>query len=195
MFGAVHDCSSQSCASGSSQCCPISASACDAGEQYIMNPASEPGMTRFSPCTIGNICSQIGSGQVDASCLVDSLNGNSSRGTGQCGNGIVEAGEACDCGHGSCNEQDTRCCDSVTCQWRGGSECGNPNTGQGTGQGRGNNQSGQSYNNSSSWIDDHLPLVIGVAAGIGGGLLLLAFGFIICSCRRSRQPVVDVGTN
>lgn len=148
-------------------------------------------MTRFSPCTIGNVCSRMGSGQVDTRCLVGS------RGTGtngQCGNGIVESGEACDCGNGSCSEQDTQCCDSVTCQWRGGDGCDRSGTGGtgGTGTGRGTDQgsngSGPSNRDSlSSWIDDHLTLVIGLAAGIGGALLLLVLGCIICSCRRGRQ--------
>jgi hypothetical protein len=31
-----------------------------------------------------------------------------------------------------------------------------------------------------------LTLVIGLAAGIGGALLLLVLGCIICSCRRGR---------
>ncbi|CAG8900744.1 unnamed protein product [Penicillium egyptiacum] len=188
-FGAVHDCNSQSCGteSSSSQCCPMSSNTCDAGEQYIMNPVSGPGMTRFSPCTIGNVCSRMGSGRVDARCLVDSRNGNNTGRDGQCGNGIIEAGEACDCGNGSCDEQDTRCCDSVTCQWRGGDECSRSETGQRTGQGRENNGISQPDRDSLSWIDDHLPLVIGLAAGIGGALLLLVFGCIICSCRRDRQ--------
>ncbi|CAG7944610.1 unnamed protein product [Penicillium nalgiovense] len=187
-FGAVHDCNSQSCGteSSSSQCCPMSSNTCDAGEQYIMNPVSGPGMTRFSPCTIGNVCSWIGSGQVDARCLVESRNGNSTGRVGRCGNGILETGEACDCGNGSCDEQDTGCCDSVTCQWRGGDGCSRSETGTGTGQGRGINGNSRSDSDSVAWIHDHLPLVIGLSAGIGGGLLLLVFGCIICSCRRDR---------
>lgn len=189
-FGAVHDCNSDSCGTGSSQCCPMSANTCDAGGQYIMNPVSGRGMTRFSPCTIGNVCSRMGSGQVDARCLVDSRNGNSTGTGGQCGNGIVESGEACDCGDGSCDEQDTQCCDSVTCQWKGGSECDSSDTGIGTGGGTdqgGNSSNGRSSRDSfSSWIDDHLTLVIGLAAGIGGSLLLLVLGCVICSCRRGR---------
>lgn len=191
-FGAVHDCYSGTCGSGSSQCCPLSSDTCDADGQYIMNPVSMPGMTRFSPCTIGNVCSQMGTGQVDSSCLA-SRNGNSTE-SGQCGNGIVETGEACDCGDGACNEQDTRCCDSVTCQWSQGDGCSRSRTGGGTGGGTGwgtggnGNGNGQSNGQSiSSWVDDHLSLVIGLAAGIGGALLLLVFGCLISSCRRRRQ--------
>lgn len=191
-FGAVHDCNSESCGieSSSSRCCPMSSNTCDAGEQYIMNPVSRSGMTRFSPCTIGNVCSRIGSGQVDARCLVESRNGNGTGRVGECGNGILETGEACDCGNGSCDEQDTRCCDSVTCQWRGGDGCSRSDTGTGTGQGRGSNGNSRSDGDPAAWIHDHLPLVIGLAAGIGGSLLLLVFGCIICSCRRGRPTKV-----
>lgn len=156
-----------------------------------MNPVSGPGITRFSPCTIGNVCSRMGSGQVDARCLVDS-NGNNGT-TGQCGNGIVESGEACDCGNGACDEQETRCCDSVTCQWRGGNECRSDTRG-GTDSGRGSTPgSGQSNGDSlSSWVDDHLQLVTGLAAGIGGALLLLVLGCIICSCRRRSSPKIPI---
>lgn len=187
-FGAVHDCYSGTCGSGASQCCPLSSNTCDADGQYIMNPVSLPGMTRFSPCTIGNVCSQMGTGQVDSRCLVDSRNGNST-GNGQCGNGIVEVGEACDCGDGSCDEQDTRCCDSVTCQWMQGDGCSRSRTGGGGGSdpGTGSNDNGNGQS-ISSWVDEHLSLVIGLAAGIGGALVLLVFGCIISSCRRGRQP-------
>lgn len=184
-FGAIHDCTSSSCGSDSTQCCPLSSDTCDADGQYLMDPVSRPGMTRFSPCTIGNVCSRLGSGQVDGGCLVDSRTGNTTASSEQCGNGIVEDGEACDCGNGACTEQETRCCDSVTCQLRTGDECDQTNdlNPESTGD-NGNTQQG-------NWVQDHLPLVIGLSAGIGGTLLLLIFGCLICSCRRSRrEPVV-----
>ncbi|CAG7962657.1 unnamed protein product [Penicillium salamii] len=195
-FGAVHDCDSTACGgSGRSQCCPMSSSSCDADGQYIMNPVSGRGMTRFSPCTIGNVCSRMGSGQVDSQCLVGS-DGNSTGTSGQCGNGIVEAGEACDCGDGACDERETQCCDSLTCQWKGGSDCrsdtrggndgGRGTTGTGTGSGSSNGDS------LSSWVNDHLTLVIGLAAGIGGALLLLVLGCIICSCRRPKSAKIPI---
>ncbi|KAJ5038462.1 uncharacterized protein L3040_007320 [Drepanopeziza brunnea f. sp. 'multigermtubi'] len=63
IFGAVHDCNAGQCELSESlqQCCPVSASGCDAGAQYLMNPSSSRSMTDFSPCTIGNICSGLGS--------------------------------------------------------------------------------------------------------------------------------------
>ncbi|KAF7587721.1 ADAM metallopeptidase domain [Aspergillus hancockii] len=59
-FGAVHDCDSSGCGSRS-QCCPLSPSTCDADAQYIMNPFSMSSQTEFSPCTVGNVCSLLGS--------------------------------------------------------------------------------------------------------------------------------------
>ena len=98
-FGAVHDCDSSACADqsfvDSGQCCPVSASGCDAQAQYLMNPYSSPGVTSFSPCSIGNICSALGRNSVQSNCLTDNkgvtvITGN------QCGNGIVEEGEDCE---------------------------------------------------------------------------------------------------
>lgn len=156
-------------------------------------------MTRFSPCTIGNVCSRLGSGRVDGRCLVDSRTGNTTGSNEQCGNGIVEAGEACDCGNGACDEQETQCCDSVTCQWRGGDGCDQTNDGNSGNTGPTGNTGQGTWGNDrpngdvSSWVQDHLSLVIGLAAGIGGALLLLIFGCLICSCRRGRrEQVVNV---
>lgn len=160
-----------------------------------MNPVSGAGMTRFSPCTIGNVCSRLGSGQVDGRCLVDSRTGNSTGTNEQCGNGIVESGEACDCGNGACSEQETQCCDSVTCQLRTGDGCDLTNDGNTENNGNTDNtgSNGQSGNDVSSWVQNHLSLVIGLSAGIGGALLLLIFACLICSCRRGRrEPVVNV---
>ncbi|KAE9363800.1 zincin [Stipitochalara longipes BDJ] len=113
-FGAVHDCDSTGCQSGA--CCPISTSSCDAGGQYIMSPSSSRSLTDFSPCSIGNICSALGRNTVRSGCL--SANRNVTTITGsQCGNGIVEAGEDCDCGgEQSCGNNP--CCDPTTCRYR-----------------------------------------------------------------------------
>lgn len=166
-----------------------------------MSPVSESGITRFSPCTIGNVCSRLGSGQVDGRCLVDSYTGNTTGTNEQCGNGIVETGETCDCGNGACSEQESRCCDSVTCQLRSGDGCDQTNNGgSGNTANTDNNGNtggrisgnGQPSNDVSSWVQNHLPLVIGLSAGIGGALLLLILGCLIFSCRRSRRrPVVN----
>ncbi|KAK0747709.1 Metallo-peptidase family M12-domain-containing protein [Apiosordaria backusii] len=123
-FGAVHDCMDQTCARGDatqSQCCPLSRQSCDARGNFIMNPSTGSGITQFSPCSVGNICSFLGRSSQRASCLT------SNRGlitiTGQqCGNGIVEAGEDCDCG-GEQGCQGNPCCDPKTCKFTTGSQC------------------------------------------------------------------------
>ncbi|KAF4444280.1 hypothetical protein F53441_11188 [Fusarium austroafricanum] len=124
-FGASHDCTSGDCGtsgfSRSDDCCPRSETTCDARNQYLMNPQSSPGLEEFSPCTIGTICTGIGEEHIDTSCLVsedDVPDVNDS----QCGNGIVEPGESCDCGgEGGC--PDDSCCNPSTCQLRSGAEC------------------------------------------------------------------------
>ncbi|KAM5349889.1 hypothetical protein ACJ41O_006394 [Fusarium nematophilum] len=119
-FGANHDCTSSTCSGNNAQdCCPLSESTCDANGQYLMNPSSDRQLRDFSPCTIGAICTAIGRDLIDTSCLVsedDPVINDS-----QCGNGIVEPGEACDCGGDQCPEDS--CCNPSTCQLRSGAEC------------------------------------------------------------------------
>ena len=119
LFGAVHDCDANVCSSGG-QCCQLSSSTCDADGQYLMNPFSTTSQTEFSPCTIGNICSMIGSGDVETSCLMDNDNVPTIT-AGECGNGIVEEGEDCDCGED--DETCSDCCDGSTCRFREGAVC------------------------------------------------------------------------
>lgn len=183
MFGAVHDCTADTCLSDTSQCCPLSSNTCDAGGQYIMNSVSEQSMTRFSPCTIETVCSRLGSGQVDSGCLVELQTGNTQR----CGNGIVESGESCDCGNGDCSEQESRCCDPITCQYREVDGC---NRRSNTGDNGYNNGSGSPGNDSPSWTQRHLPVIIGASSAVGGALLLLLFGCLLYSCRRVRGTKV-----
>ncbi|KAG5982923.1 hypothetical protein E4U55_001123 [Claviceps digitariae] len=125
-FGAVHDCVAQTCpvSSGSSQaCCPLSRTQCDAGGRYIMNPSTGQGITSFSPCSIGNICSGFKSNMVKNNCLMDNRNVQTDVDIGSiCGNGIVESGEDCDCG-GEAGCKDNKCCDAKTCKFTTNSVC------------------------------------------------------------------------
>jgi hypothetical protein len=124
-FGAVHDCDSTTCTDGttveSQQCCPLSATTCDAGGQFIMNPSTGTNIQKFSPCTVGNICSAIGRNSVNTSCLAANKDVSTITGS-QCGNGIVETGEECDCG-GVSGCGTNPCCNPSTCQFTTNSVC------------------------------------------------------------------------
>ncbi|ORY56053.1 ADAM family of metalloprotease-like protein ADM-B [Pseudomassariella vexata] len=123
-FGAVHDCTSSTCSDGTAsvqKCCPVSASSCDAQGAYIMNPSTGSGITNFSPCSIGNICSAMDRNSIKTQCLTNNRDVVTITGQ-QCGNGIVEAGEDCDCGGESgCN--DNACCNPTTCKFQSGAVC------------------------------------------------------------------------
>jgi hypothetical protein len=127
-FGAVHDCMSTTCSDGTStkqQCCPLSAGTCDAGQKYIMNPSTGQGISNFSPCSIGNICSAMGRNSVKTTCF--SSNKAVPLITGaQCGNGIVEEGEDCDCG-GTASCGNNACCNPTTCKFINGAVCDDSN--------------------------------------------------------------------
>ena len=130
-FGAVHDCDSQTCADAntvnSNQCCPLSQSTCDANAQYIMNPYASDGVNHFSPCTVGNICSGLGRNSVQSTCLSDNKGVTTITGQ-QCGNGIVEEGEDCDCG-GEEGCAGNSCCNPTTCKFNTGAVCDPSNEG------------------------------------------------------------------
>jgi hypothetical protein len=128
-FGAVHDCTYYACQDSNyvnaQQCCPLNANTCDAGEQYVMNPSTLQGVTHFSPCSVGNICSAIGRKSVNTDCLLD--NNNVLIITNQqCGNGIVEPGEECDCGDEERCGADS-CCEPTTCRFKDGAVCDDAN--------------------------------------------------------------------
>lgn len=128
-FGAVHDCDTSQCVDAntinSQQCCPLSSSTCDAGAKYIMNPSTGDGITAFSPCTVGNICSAMGRNSVKTSCLSDNK-GVTVISPQQCGNGIVEANEDCDCG-GTEGCKNNQCCDATTCTFKSNAVCDDSN--------------------------------------------------------------------
>jgi len=128
-YGAVHDCTSRSCGDAntvnSQQCCPLSNGQCDAGEQFIMNPSTAQGITKFSPCSIGNICSALLRNSVESNCLTNNR-GITTIGEPVCGNGIVEAGEDCDCG-GSSQCGSNACCDASTCKFKNNAVCDDSN--------------------------------------------------------------------
>ncbi|KAL8772466.1 MAG: hypothetical protein Q9209_002418 [Squamulea sp. 1 TL-2023] len=128
-FGAVHDCDQSACANQNSvsaqQCCPLSESQCDAGERFIMNPSTGQGISAFSPCSLGNVCSALGRNSVSQSCLTDNKGVPTISGR-QCGNGIVEGDEQCDCG-GEAACGDNPCCEPTTCRFKAPAVCDDSN--------------------------------------------------------------------
>lgn len=85
-----------------------------------MNPTTSSTETQFSPCSIGNICSLLGTRTTSDSCLVDP-GSRTTIALQQCGNGIVDRndGEECDPGFNSTST----CCDPETCRFREGAAC------------------------------------------------------------------------
>jgi hypothetical protein len=90
-----------------------------------MNPVTGPNLSQFSQCTVGNICSALGRNSVKSSCLVDNRGVVTITGS-QCGNGIVEEGEECDCG-GAQGCGNDACCDATTCKFKNGAVCDDAN--------------------------------------------------------------------
>ncbi|TIC19455.1 hypothetical protein E3Q13_01169 [Wallemia mellicola] len=114
-FGAIHDC--EDGCSLQQSCCPLNRNTCDADNQYIMSATSSDSATKFSDCTVGNICSAMGSGSTSTSCLVNPSNSDRPIiSLQQCGNGVVEDDEECDGGG------DTKCCTS-DCKFKDGAVC------------------------------------------------------------------------
>ncbi|KAK7688106.1 hypothetical protein QCA50_008476 [Cerrena zonata] len=87
-----------------------------------MSPVADAGETKFSPCSLGNICSLMAGasgGKTNTSCLADPGSGVKLISLQMCGNGIVEDGEDCDPGQGS----NSTCCDVSTCKFKSGAVC------------------------------------------------------------------------
>ncbi|GJJ69157.1 hypothetical protein EMPS_01503 [Entomortierella parvispora] len=126
-FGAIHDCTSQLCPNPNGQCCPLSATTCDAGAQFIMNPSEQVATKVFSPCSISAICDTIQS--ASGQCLQPpGTKTTVSTQPNICGNGLKEAGEECDCGSADDCAQDP-CCDGTTCKLKGTAVCDDLNDG------------------------------------------------------------------
>jgi hypothetical protein len=123
-FGAVHDCIADTCSSGGAEaqtCCPLSRGTCNAAGAYMMNPSTGDSIKDFSPCSIGNVCGALNLGATRSDCLSDNKGVTTISGS-QCGNGIVEDGEDCDCG-GEDECGDNACCDAKTCTFKGDAVC------------------------------------------------------------------------
>jgi hypothetical protein len=114
-FGAIHDCM-DGCTLSSS-CCPYSKDTCAAGGGFIMNPTTAEKETAFSQCTLGNVCSFLGTGS--KKCVVTPDPSRTTISLKQCGNGIVEQGEECDPGMNATSS----CCDPNTCKFINGAVC------------------------------------------------------------------------
>ncbi|KAI9488177.1 Metallo-peptidase family M12-domain-containing protein [Zychaea mexicana] len=115
-FGAIHDCTAQTCPCSLSgcSCCPLSDSKCSAGDTYLMNPTSNVTSEDFSPCSISDIC---GSFPNIGYCL-QSPDLRDTTSFTMCGNGILEPGEECDSGL-----TDSACCHAKTCKLKTGAVC------------------------------------------------------------------------
>ncbi|KAJ3216236.1 hypothetical protein HK099_005946 [Clydaea vesicula] len=112
-FGAIHDCTFVNCpatcdTSGLSTECPCCACAgCDCGGQFLMHPTDNSAKPQFSPCSLNYMCSNINE-PVHSACLLDAATVNTIK-ENTCGNGVVEAGEQCDCGKGCATDS---CCNN-----------------------------------------------------------------------------------
>ncbi|KAH7161094.1 Metallo-peptidase family M12-domain-containing protein [Dactylonectria macrodidyma] len=171
-FGASHDCTSSTCSDGTSDaqgCCPLSSSTCNADGQYIMNPAAVSGVTSFSPCTIGAICSSIGRGSIDTSCLRN--------------NDEVTVITGPSCPNGTTVEENIPGCSVQATSLPTETTNTDDDDPLDNDFGRNNNNNGS----SGDWFDDNRTTVIVVASVAGSIALLLVVWCIVC-CARRKKP-------
>lgn len=127
-LGAIHDCDKDSCltcdaAKGNCECCPCGIGGrCDCKDKFIMSPGSgSVDVREFSQCTLDWVCKKI---PILATCLTKPGLKKTLR-LGQCGNGIREDDEECDCGSPEECAKDP-CCQEG-CKLRPGATCSNTN--------------------------------------------------------------------
>lgn len=125
-LGASHDCNKELCSTCSldvskCDCCPCG-SKCDCNDKFIMSPGSGTVDVReFSPCSLQQVCSKI---PILATCLADPGSRKTIK-LGQCGNGIREEGEECDCGSPEQCAKDPCCMEG--CKLRKNATCSDNN--------------------------------------------------------------------
>jgi hypothetical protein len=86
---------------------------------FIMASSPRRSANRFSSCSQAQYAAFIATAQ--ASCMTDIV--TSAWGGGGCGDGLVEAGEACDCGFADCSALGDPCCNGATCTLLSGAAC------------------------------------------------------------------------
>jgi predicted Zn-dependent protease len=123
-FGCEHDTDSCTCASPTGNCImsPISRCSLHTHAYTVLECmyCRDPAPTVWSECSVKTIAHAIGHG-MDYCLLNEPRRGNFN--TPVCGNGILEAGEECDCGVPELCAA-TRCCNATTCKLRAGALCG-----------------------------------------------------------------------
>lgn len=124
-FGAIHDCTSRNCASCSGSSCNCAqCDGCSCNSQFIMNPEADIKGDAFSPPSIRTICEK---NPILATCLEDPGSRTTITGN-QCGNGVKEPGEECDCGPEDDRDPEcVKCCIASECKLKPEAKCSDSN--------------------------------------------------------------------